>query len=600
MVRHTLRLALLLAVIQAACCVCVCSQGFMLDQQHSGRCPNEGPSRPYEQSRYNLGERVLGGPAWLGDGLVVGTLGGTLFHLSETLSLVWSLALGARIYATPLVAESGDIYVGTTEGDFYCVTKAGEIRWKRSFGAGIVSSAVADGANVYFGLWDGRLVCLSHEGDVKWSFETEYLIYSAPALDHLGNIVVGSADGCIYSLDPSGALNWQYETGDSVYAAPSIDLSNNVYVGSYDGYFYSISPTGELRWRVETENQIHAGAGIAENGTIYFSSTDRRLYALTSSGEILWNHQNGNLGSPIIDSSGYIFIDRGFDSIDKLTSSGDILTGFGVDRGDDLWGAQPIISESGLLYYVSVAGVVFCMGNDSAVTRLTSSVEIGKSLHGLQEVEGGLIALDWKDGHLYRIDLETSEPTLLRTLQSTLMDVAVEGNTLYAGMSRDGMAIPAYDLANGQSKPAVSLRESLAFDNSELWGLEKRGDTLYLMGRRGDGQVIVVYDLTDQQIVSEGTVPPSAGELLGLQLIDGKLFTFSWGRETIYEAILGEGSIVLREIAKVEFLVPQEDIAPGGFRGFYLGQDSLYLTSVAYSVYSRIHVVPYPDDFWDY
>jgi outer membrane protein assembly factor BamB len=535
----------------------------------------------------------------LGDGLVVGTLKGTLFRLSETLSLVWSLSLGSRIYATPFVAENGNIYIGTTEGNFYCISQDGQIQWKRSFGSGIVSSAVADDGNVYFGLWDGRVVCLSHEGDTKWYFETGYLIYSAPALDYLGNVIVGSADGCVYHLDSNGALNWRYETGDAIYAAPSIDTSNNIYIGSYDSSFYSLSQAGILRWRIETENQIHATAGIAANGNIYFASTDRKLYAVTDKGEVLWNDQAGVLGSPIIDSAGYLFIDRWSDNIDKVTPEGDILVGFGVDRGDDLWGAQPVISESGLLYYVSVGGVVFCMGDDSVEARLTSSVEIGKSLHGLQEIENALVALDWKDGSLYKINLETWEPTIIRTLPHILMDIAVERDTLYAGMDRDGMAILAYDLISGQSAAPIPLGESLSFNNNELWGLEKSGNMLYLMGRRADGQVIVAYDLVQQRIVSEGDVPPVAGELLGLQQISGRLFTFSWGREMIYEVILSEEPIVLREVTRVEFLVPQEDIAPGGFRGFYLGKDMLYLTSVASGVYSRVHVAPYPDDFWD-
>jgi len=599
MVQRPWRLALLLAVFLSYCCCSGSSQGFMLDPQHSGRCPNEGPSRPYENARYDLEQRVLAGPALLGGGVVVGTLEGTLFHLSEELSFVWSLKLGVRIYATPLVGQDGDVYIGTSDGSFFRISQGGQIQWARTYGCGIVSSAVADEKNVYFGLWDGRLICLSLDGDEEWTFQTGYLIYSAPALDHSGNILIGSADGCIYSLSQDGSLNWQYQTGDAIYASPSIDASNNVYVGSYDGYFYSLSPTGHLRWRVETENQIHGTAGIAEDGTIFFASTDRKLYALQSSGEILWTHQDGNLGSPVIDSAGYLFIDRGFDSIDKLTSSGERVVGFSVDRGDDLWGAQPLISDSGLLYYVSVNGVVFCMGDEHVSARLTESAEIGKSLHGLQEVGSELVALDWHDGSLYKVNLETLGATLLCTLPHILMDIAVDGDTLYAGMDRNGTAISAYNLASGKPEVPLTLEQSVSLDNNEIWGLEKSESSLYVMGKRRDVQVIVEYDLAQQRIVSEGTVPSTAGELIGLQKRDGKLLTFSWCQGVIYEAIPCDGVVALREVARVEFLVPKEDIAPGGFRGFYLGQNSLYLTSVAYGVYSRLHVARYPDGFGD-
>lgn len=601
MVRHPrwfLAKIVAVAVVALYCAICF-ADGFMVDVQHTGRSPHTGPSRPFRQGRLELGERVLGGPVWADGNLLVGTMEGTLVCVSGDLTLVWSVSLGGKVLATPLVDESGDIYVGTAGGIFYCLSSQGNIKWSRSYGQGIVSSAITDDQNVYFGVWDGRLMCLSKTGEKQWEFWTDYVVYSSPALDHRGNIVVASADGSVYSLSANGIPNWRFKTGDSIYASPSVDRNGNVFVGSYDTYFYSLSSGGELRWKIKTPYSIHGTAAVDAAGNVYFASLDEYLYAVSNDGELLWKRRGGFLGSPIIDATDSIYVSLGYGSISRVSPSGDIQVDFPADSGDHLWGAQPVLTENGRLYYVSVAGVVHCMGDDPVAAQLVTSVELGRSLHGLQETDAELVALDWNDGSLYLIDTATWEYNKVRELTHILMDIVIEGGILYAGMNGAGTAVLSYELVTGRSASPIELDGGPPFIDNELWGIEKDAGHLYLLGRGEAGQRLVIYDLSARAFAFAGSVPPGIPELIGLELRGGRLFTFAWAQGIIYDVRLLEHCVALDEFREVEFLVPYDEIAPGGFRGFHFGREVLYLTSVAYGVFSRIHAVPYPEAFWD-
>src|SRR5437868_3277623 len=62
----------------------------------------------------------------------------------------WKFTAGAPIRSTPLVTTKY-ICFGTTAGDFYSIArKTGELKWKRSFGYAINSSAAELNGKIFF------------------------------------------------------------------------------------------------------------------------------------------------------------------------------------------------------------------------------------------------------------------------------------------------------------------------------------------------------------------------------------------------------------------------------------------------------------------
>ena len=231
-------------------------------------------------------------------------------------------------------------------------------------------------------------------------------------------------------------------------------------------------------------------------------------------------------------------------------------------------------------------------------TRPVETHDLGTSIHGMEERRGELVALDWKNGAVYRVG--TSSWEAIRgdaELPPSLMDFVIKDGTLYAGLDNTGESILGYDLESGAPRSSMSLPSGTGFVSNELWGIELDNDVLYLLGWSELGQRLVVYDLASGALNLDVNLPATLPELIGLEYSNGRLFTFGWGEGTVYEFAL-DGESSLYPVANLHEAVPAGEIAPGGLRGLHLGSSGIYLSSVSGGGHSRVHRVPYPDGFW--
>ncbi|MCD6468767.1 MAG: PQQ-like beta-propeller repeat protein [Thermoplasmata archaeon] len=578
-----------------------CATNFMINPQHTGRIPYKGPRATAERFRLELGERVVMVPIYADGKLYVGTMSGNLYCLSEKLSVIWKTNLGGKILASPFCDSFGHVFVGTTAGHFYCLDSDGSVVWKLPIGEAVVSSPVGNDSFVYFGTWDGRLICVALSGRVMWEYYTGYIISGSPAIDHEGNVVVPSMDGNVYSLTPEGELRWIFETADSVAGSPSIDSDNNIYFGSYDGFLYALSSDGQLRWKFKTRNQIYSTPAIGSDGTLYFTSVDRTFYAVSDEGTLKWSRPNGVcLGSVLIDAEGNLYVHRSGRAMTKYSPEGETILEFYANQGDSFYVTQAAIGENGVLYHVSVNGVVIGIGD--LACYLESTIDLGKSLHGIKEWRDGLLALDWWDGTLYFIDLTTYSVSTVASLPHILCDFAVEDNLLYAGWDPSAEGVRVYDLASRAYAYTLHIQGDMGFINNELWGIEKGDHLLYLIGTGKSGQRFVIYNLEESRVVLAEDISKDCGvhELIGLEIHNGNLYTFDWPAGVIFRLSISDSSITLSRFKDMSPFVPTDVRAPGGFRGFHFGKHFLYLTSVSGGAFSRLHLIRYPEDFWEW
>jgi outer membrane protein assembly factor BamB len=93
-----------------------------------------------------------------------------------------------------------DIYVGSYDGNVYCLDENGKIKWKYTAGWGI-SDVDFDSKSIYVGSYDGNVYCLDKEGGIQWIFSCNASVHHIKAYGDL--IFATSSDGRFYAVNKS-------------------------------------------------------------------------------------------------------------------------------------------------------------------------------------------------------------------------------------------------------------------------------------------------------------------------------------------------------------------------------------------------------------
>jgi outer membrane protein assembly factor BamB len=202
--------------------------------------------------------------------LYAASLGGTLSALARgDGSVRWSLPLGDRVYATPLVAADGTIYVGSDAKKFSAISPDGKVRWSLDTDGDADSGAAMspDGAVVFAA---GRVVyAVTTAGYVRWRFAAKRKIFTAPAIGPQGRIFFGSQDHHVYALAPDGRLVWSVDLGADVDGAPGIDDHGGVFVGTDGDEVVRGGPDNrQVIWCMNIGGAVRGTLSVARNGDV--------------------------------------------------------------------------------------------------------------------------------------------------------------------------------------------------------------------------------------------------------------------------------------------------------------------------------------------
>lgn len=158
--------------------------------------------------------------------------------------------------------------------------------WRFKTGGPVTSSAVVENGRVYIGSGDGNVYCLRlSDGARLWSVKTGGTVEAQPLVIE-GAVFVGSADGILYALDAiNGRLLWRYRTEDKIVGganwAPSTQGRGSVIVvGSYDNKVHCVAAgTGQRLWTYQTNNYVN-GMPAVSRGQVIFGGCDGILYVV--------------------------------------------------------------------------------------------------------------------------------------------------------------------------------------------------------------------------------------------------------------------------------------------------------------------------------
>ncbi|MDY6771620.1 MAG: PQQ-binding-like beta-propeller repeat protein [Candidatus Nanohaloarchaea archaeon] len=158
-------------------------------------------------------------------------------------SLKWSVGLSGKIERSSPYVGSSNVYVGTTAGTMYAISRSSQsVIWQFDAGSEITSSpTLADGKVVFGGSGGKVYAAWAANGTQAWSFQTSSTgtVTASPAAAS-DTVYIGSPNGVFYALDiDTGTRNCEYDTGaGSIVTRPTI-VGDTVYTSTQSDKVFS-------------------------------------------------------------------------------------------------------------------------------------------------------------------------------------------------------------------------------------------------------------------------------------------------------------------------------------------------------------------------
>ena len=314
------------------------------DARHTHRAAGRVPgARPVVAWSYDTGGPVEAQVTTSPDGnvLYVASLAGSLTALGRAEGTVlWTLPVGDRSYATPCVAEDGTIYAGSDAKKLFAITPAGKVKWTlETDGDADTSPALAaDGTVVVAG---GRMVYgVNPFGQVRWRFAARRKVFSSPAIGPNGRIVFGSQDHHVYALEPDGHQAWTTDLGADVDATAAIGDDGAIYVGTDGDEVVRLEiEDGRVAWRSAVGGYVRGALSVARGGDVLagvYGPRPRQVRLRASDGALVGEfavqgtgaREFGVHGGALEDDLGDVVFGAQDDDVVALGPGGDLLWRF--------------------------------------------------------------------------------------------------------------------------------------------------------------------------------------------------------------------------------------------------------------------------------
>ena len=246
--------------------------------------------------------------------------------------------------STAVIDDLGNLYFGSHSGNFYSLSKIGEIRWTFSTSTKIYSSPVLIEKLVFFAGGDGILYCLDLEGNLVWKRDLtkpsekmfkkktinkwihfpftydfhkkrniNYKCWSSPNYFE-ENIYITAYGKGLYCINLRGEVIWSFDLGFPRFqlSGVAIDQEGNVYCSSRSGCIYSFKKNGILNWKILIKKNWENWGNpvfcdIKKFAYFFFSKKEKEglLVCVDPAGQILWKLELGSIrGSCAISKDG--------------------------------------------------------------------------------------------------------------------------------------------------------------------------------------------------------------------------------------------------------------------------------------------------------
>lgn len=377
--------------------------GFRNTPANTGATTNLGPPFPDPLWRFNTTGFTYSSPAVTENAIYIASES-ELIALDLEGNELWAVPLTdseaniegveiSGIVSSPVVSNSGIIYVGSLDNHLYAINPDGTIRWREDMFDQVFGSPVIGPDDIiYAASRSGLVLAINAEQTIQWTqlYSTEF--FSSPALGPDGLLYIGGTDNALYALDTNNLGAFEWSTGpiiqEEIVSSPTV-FNGVVYVGATDNNFYAFNASsGAPVWAQPFQGSdvfVSSPAIGVDNGAVYTASFDGTVYAINrANGTLRWSYDTGELiaASPAIDGNGHIFITTLEGTLFVLADAGSQATvRWTYALGAPAW-ASPAIGNGNALY-------VAASGSQTTPGRL---IAIGPSEYEVDLVPGTPIA----------------------------------------------------------------------------------------------------------------------------------------------------------------------------------------------------------------
>jgi len=223
------------------------------------------------------------------------------------------------------------------------------------------------------------------------------------------------------------------------------------------------------------------------------------------------------------------------------------------------------------------------------------TAELGRSLHGIDVADGSVFALDWFDGQMYQIDQDRAPIQLGLRFPTCTTDFDIESDLIWTASPSQVTGRPLGIGALGRENLPLSLTANPS--GLQIFGIEVTERNVFILLEPAREQRLIALERETGDVVFASALPEGISEAIGLELFDDRLFTFDWPSGIILELELEDDSVRVVGDFPVGRYVPASNVASGGFRGFHIEENGIYITTVGgqSGEASRIHFISTPD-----
>lgn len=165
----------------------------------------------------------------------------------------------------PAIGSDGTIYSGSSDG-LYAVNTDGSLKWHYTYIRDIRHSPViGESGTIYVCDVDNCLYAINPDGTKKWAYETDDRITTSAVIDVDETIYVGTEGGFVYAIKYDGSLRWTFDvkSKDNEARISSIALGEDstIYAGAGE-YLFAIRCAAGLAsspWPMEGHDPQRTG-----------------------------------------------------------------------------------------------------------------------------------------------------------------------------------------------------------------------------------------------------------------------------------------------------------------------------------------------------
>jgi outer membrane protein assembly factor BamB len=278
----------------------------------------------------------------------------------------WSVDLGERAYATPLVADDGTIYAGSDAKKLYAITPDGKTKWTLETGGEVDTGPAGAPDGTIVVACGSDVIGVRKGGDLVWRYSAKKKIFTSPAIADDGTIIVGSQDHHVHGIGARGERIFATDLGADVDGSAAIGDDGAIYVGTDAGEVVRLDAKGEIVWRANVGGFVRGTLSIARNGDVLAGvygpqprqvrigpdGTVRGALAIQGTGA----REFGVHGGALEDAAGKLFFGAQDDILYAVGTDGAVLFRFSAEGDID---APVTLLSDGSLVFAADDGKVY-------------------------------------------------------------------------------------------------------------------------------------------------------------------------------------------------------------------------------------------------